>query len=322
MRGRRGQVRAQLLGEMGVRRIRAMLAVVGLVASMAASMAQAASPPGAARHVEPVEERFCLQAVDAGLPGDGVAVLVWRTPSSGPGKAFVSFDSRLKPGGEVLSFSPEFLTLAADGSATARFVDNWGAPARARVRRSGDKVEIDLARRGEALAPSPAKAVNYGRFTLSKAVCRAADLDELPWAVAADAYDLWRYTPGRNGRGAVAEFIAGPGSIPFRATCERATLRLEFFTDEGDPRTWDKDLRDLLLILRDPATEHEQNLVLKGEPKARSIVGRLALTPALARAVATAPMISLYGENGPSNEYPGGRSEGFRRLVRECAPKA
>lgn len=143
-------------------------------------------------------------------------------------------------------------------------------------------------------------------------------------AFAAETYDEWRYVPARGATPARAEMVREGFPPIFVASCEPSRiLKFVFSTrgdDEPDPRRWEPAAyHDIDLILSEPNLDREERLVMKGDLMRRSIAGRLVLTPALARRIASASTITLYAENGPTNDFHGGEAKALRRLVLECA---
>lgn len=220
--------------------------------------------------------------------------------------------------------------FGADGTLRFRFWDGYGAPGRAAVRRDGDTLEVVLTRDGPSLqGERPEKARSYGTHRLTKTACagRAVEAFEAHRYFGSGDFDDWRYVPGRGGRTA-AELVAWgsiedrPPTVIFRVTCEprRHTLLFEYFPGE-DPRKWVDWAREtgLELTLIAPNEEEGRAHHMLGPLTSRTVTGRLVLTDELRRQVAAAETILLYGENGPSNDWNGGRAEALRRLVRECA---
>jgi hypothetical protein len=147
--------------------------------------------------------------------------------------------------------------------------------------------------------------------------------------VAAD-FDWWRYIPGHFGRGPSATLITWPNGefnnrphLAFRVTCDakRHELLIEYFPGEN-PLKWIPEARDggLEIILEDtPNADKPKIYTVHGPVTSRSMTGRLKLTPKIAGEIIEAPVIELYGENGPSNNFYGGKALALRRVVRECA---
>ncbi|MFT4252837.1 MAG: hypothetical protein QM608_10155 [Caulobacter sp.] len=142
-------------------------------------------------------------------------------------------------------------------------------------------------------------------------------------ASADEDHDQWRYVAAKGKAPARAEMVKG-GEAIFTAWCPApGALTMAFSTagsEAPDPRKWAPgSYLDLDIVLYDPKTGQEDRVVMKGEPRRRSVVGRLSLTPELARRIVDSPGIALYGDNGPSNDYHGGEARALRRLLKECA---
>ncbi|PVM90946.1 hypothetical protein [Caulobacter endophyticus] len=153
-------------------------------------------------------------------------------------------------------------------------------------------------------------------------LCLALGLTQA--ALAGEAHDEWRHVPARGATTARAEMVREGFPPIFVASCEAPkVLKFVFSTkgdDEPDPRRWSAgSYLDIDLILTEPGVDREERLVMKGQLKRGSITGRLTLTPVLARHIASASMIALYAENGPTNNFDGGEARALRRLVLECA---
>lgn len=136
-----------------------------------------------------------------------------------------------------------------------------------------------------------------------------------------DVPDEWRYVEDANG--AAAE-LGEMGVYGFRIRCisSRHELFFEYFPGDGYPVDWTEEARNsgIDLILYDPASDTERRFVARGPATEDSLTGTLPLTAELSNAIAQAPIIALYGENGPSNETFGGAAVALRRVVTGCAP--
>lgn len=263
-------------------------------------------------------ERFCRHQTDEGHAGP---MIVELRPSAS-GKVYASFISRLRPGAAVLWDADVELPKTLG---EARFHDNWGAPARIGIARSGDQLRVRLERLGEPLHPGDDKARNYGDFVLDRRDCDAHDQAPIRGLVSEKDYDHWRYRPKTDQWFAAAELFydLDPGAQPvFRLSCtpDRRRVRVEYFPggDDEDPTRWGPAAYpNIDLILADNETEH--TLSMPGEKSKTALTGSLPLTADLAMAINLAPQIMLYAENGPTNRYMGGRAEAVRQVVRECA---
>lgn len=157
-------------------------------------------------------------------------------------------------------------------------------------------------------------------------------LRRAPFAVAASMFascataqeevpDQWRYVPATSG--ASAE-LGEMGVYGFRIQCilSRHELFFEYFPGDGGPGDWTEEARNsgIVLTLLHHGDDVETNFEVHGPVTENSLTGTLPLTAEISNQIVEAPIIWLYGENGPSNVTYGGAAMALRRVVTECAP--
>ena len=270
-------------------------------------------------------ERYCAHGdAPGGKPGESLMFFDFVTTSNGA--IPVEFFTSLRRG------APKVFSREVEGSRTQagvirlKFIDNWGAQGEAELSKVGDGLRVVLTRTGQPLAPDGGAQGAYGEYILGPSNCRDGDRDDLSSYITSSDWDDWRYIPAKGRRGASAELLgwrpklSDPAPITFRITCQRGRRALLFeFCPGEDPRAWIEESRKrgLELILGDEETG--KSYTVFGPLTANSVTGRLALTPEIVAQIGASPSIMLYGENGPTNNYHGGRAAALRRVAAECS---